>query len=144
MTRETLAGGSYRLEFDYQPPLLTVQLLGEVAAEHNLEMTREYWRHIADRVAASGASALLVLDVQPQLAASVYGREILQQARQDPWTQMAVLQASGQAPRPEGARQDGAGLCDTPGCPYAARAPCVQPFCPAVRGTPPAAAALPA
>lgn len=89
-------------------------------------------------------SALLVLDVQPQLAASVYGREILQQARQDPWTQMAVLQASGQAPRPEGARQDGAGLCDTPGCPYAARAACVQPFCPAVRGTPPAAAALPA
>ena len=58
---------------------------------------------------------------------------------------MAVLQASGQAPRPEGgARQDGAGLCDTPGCPYAARAACVQPFCPAVRGTPPAAAALPA
>jgi len=65
MTRDTLAGGSYRLEFDYQPPLLTVQLLGEVAAEHNLEMTREYWRHIADRVAASGASALLVLDALP-------------------------------------------------------------------------------
>lgn len=65
MTTETLSGGSYRLEFDYQPPLLTVRLLGEVAAEKNLETTREYWRHIAEKVRACGAARLLVLDTLP-------------------------------------------------------------------------------
>lgn len=88
--------------------------------------------------AAPRTSALLVLDLQPQLAAAVYGREMLQQAttgRLDPWTQMAVLQASGQVPREdERARNGASGLCDTVGCPYAARAACVQPFCMAMRG----------
>ena len=88
--------------------------------------------------AAPRTSALLVLDLQPQLAATVYGREMLQQAttgRLDPWTQMAVLQASGQVPREdERARNGASGLCDTVGCPYAARAACVQPFCLAMRG----------
>lgn len=94
---------------------------------------------------APRTSALLVLDVQPQLAASVYGREVLQQARQDPWTQMAVLQASGQAPRSQsGAREGSERLCDTAGCPYAARAVCVQPFCLALRGPLPTGPALPA
>ena len=88
--------------------------------------------------AAPRTSALLVLDLQPQLAATVYGREMLQQAasgRLDPWTQMAVLQASGQVPREdERARNGASGLCETVGCPYAARAECVQPFCMALRG----------
>ncbi|KRB30385.1 hypothetical protein [Acidovorax sp. Root70] len=87
--------------------------------------------------AAPRTSALLVLDLQPQLAATVYGRDMLQQAtgRLDPWTQMAVLQASGQVPREdERARNGASGLCDTAGCPYAARAACVQPFCMAMRG----------
>ncbi|EHL23000.1 hypothetical protein KYG_09195 [Acidovorax sp. NO-1] len=88
--------------------------------------------------AAPRTSALLVMDLQPQLAAAVYGREMLQQAttgRLDPWTQMAVLQASGQVPREdERARNGASGLCDTVGCPYAARAACVQPFCLAMRG----------
>ena len=88
--------------------------------------------------AAPRTSALLVLDLQPQLAAAVYGREMLQQAttgRLDPWTQMAVLQAIGQVPREdERARNGASGLCDTVGCPYAARAACVQPFCMAMRG----------
>lgn len=88
--------------------------------------------------AAPRISALLVMDLQPQLAAAVYGREMLQQAttgRLDPWTQMAVLQASGQVPREdERARNGASGLCDTVGCPYAARAACVQPFCLAMRG----------
>ncbi|MBU0877834.1 MAG: hypothetical protein KKB61_18055 [Alphaproteobacteria bacterium] len=88
--------------------------------------------------AAPRTSALLVLDMQPQLAAAVYGREMLQQAtsgRLDPWTQMAVLQASGQVPREdERARNGASGLCETVGCPYAARAACVQPFCLAQRG----------
>ncbi|HTH09109.1 MAG TPA: hypothetical protein VMA55_06030 [Acidovorax sp.] len=86
-------------------------------------------------------SALLVLDFQPQLAATVYGRDLLQQAtsgRLDPWTQMAVLQASGQVPREEDRARNGAsGLCETVGCPYAARAECVQPFCLAMRGVVP-------
>lgn len=88
-------------------------------------------------VAAPRTSALLVLDLQPQLAATVYGRDMLQQAtgRLDPWTQMAVLQASGQVPREdERARNGASGLCETVGCPYAARAECVQPFCLAMRG----------
>lgn len=88
--------------------------------------------------AAPRTSALLVLDLQPQLAATVYGRDMLQQTtsgRLDPWTQMAVLQASGQVPREEDRARNGAsGLCETVGCPYAARAACVQPFCLAMRG----------
>lgn len=90
--------------------------------------------------AAPRTSALLVLDLQPQLATTVYGRDMLQQAtgRLDPWTQMAVLQASGHVPREdERARNGASGLCDTVGCPYAARAACVQPFCMAMRGIPP-------
>lgn len=87
---------------------------------------------------APRTSALLVLDFQPQLAATVYGRDLLQQqqaGRLDPWTQMAVLQASGQVPREEDRARNGAsGLCETAGCPYAARAACVQPFCLAMRG----------
>src|SRR5690606_15340602 len=61
--------------------------------------------------AAPRTSALLVLDLQPQLAAAVYGREMLQQAatgRLDPWTQMAVLQASGQVPREDERARNGA------------------------------------
>ena len=87
-------------------------------------------------------SALLVLDFQPQLAATVYGRDMLAQqqaGRLDPWTQMAVLQASGQVPREEDRARNGAsGLCETAGCPYAARSECVQPFCLAMRGVVPA------
>jgi hypothetical protein len=81
--------------------------------------------------AAPLTSALLVLDMQPQLAATVYGRDMLQ-ARTDPWTQMAILQNSGQVPRDE-RRGDASALCETAGCPYVARAACVQPFCLAMR-----------
>ena len=89
-----------------------------------------------------------MLDFQPQLAATVYGRDMLQQqqaGRLDPWTQMAVLQASGQVPREEDRARNGAsGLCETVGCPYAARAECVQPFCLALRGVLPPEPAGPA
>jgi hypothetical protein len=85
-------------------------------------------------------SALLVLDFQPQQAATVYGREMLMQARLDPWTQLAVLQASGQVPREEEKTRNGAsGLCETRGCPYERRAACVQPFCAALRWVEPSA-----
>lgn len=65
MTAEVLSGNGYRLEFDYQPPLLTVRLLGEVVAEDNLELTREYWLRISERANAYGAEHLLVLDALP-------------------------------------------------------------------------------
>lgn len=78
--------------------------------------------------AAARTSALLVMDFQPQQAAQVYGRDM--QMRLDPWVQMAALQASGQVPREEDkARSGERGLCHTPGCPYAGRAECEQPFC---------------
>ena len=91
--------------------------------------------------AAPRTSALLVLDLQPQVAAVVYGREMLQQvtsARLDPWTQMAVLQGSGQVPREDELARNGAsGMCEAVGCPYALRAACVQPFCLVQRGVSP-------
>jgi hypothetical protein len=78
--------------------------------------------------AAARTSALLVMDFQPQQVAQVYGREM--SMRLDPWVQMAALQASGQVPREEDkARSGDRGLCHTPGCPYAGRAECEQPFC---------------
>jgi hypothetical protein len=63
MTLKALAGDGYRLEFDEQPPLLTVRLLGD--AETTLERTREYWLRIAERANACGAEQLLVLDALP-------------------------------------------------------------------------------
>ena len=91
----------------------------------------------ASAARTSLTSALLVLDFQPQLPAAVYGRDMLQ-ARLDPWTQMAVLQNSGQVPTDEERARHNArgaqGLCDTVGCPYVARAACVQPFCQQMRG----------
>lgn len=91
---------------------------------------------------AARTSALLVLDFQPILAtagAAVYGRDLLQ-ARHDPWVQQAQLQASGQLAKDEEIareREREAGLCQAPGCPYALRAPCAQPFCLEMRvGTP--------
>lgn len=85
-------------------------------------------------------SALLVMEFAPLAQAAVYGREMLQ-ARQDPWLQMAVLQASGHLPRDEDLERDQeAGLCQTPGCPYVGRASCAQPFCLALQVVSPVAA----
>jgi hypothetical protein len=92
--------------------------------------------------AAARTSALLVMDFQPQQAAQLYGREM--SMRLDPWVQMAVLQASGQVLRDEDqARSGGQGLCHTPGCPYAGRAECEQPFCLALHSVAAVAPALP-
>ena len=62
-------------------------------------------------------------------ASLVYGREQLH-SRNDPWLQMLALQASGYGRDEEEAeqRRRARGHCDTPGCPYAGRAPCEQPF----------------
>ena len=60
------------------------------------------------------------------------------QARNDPWLQMLALQASGYGREEEEAdqRRRARGHCDTPGCPYAGRARCEQPFCLAMRVVP--------
>ena len=95
--------------------------------------------------AAGRTSALLVLDFQAQLPASVYGRDMLlpQAQRLDPWTQMAVLQASGHLPTEE-ARERDRPLCEVSGCPYAGRSPCAQPFCLALRWVEPVVPVRPA
>ena len=52
------------------------------------------------------------------------------QAKNDPWLQMAALQASGQQPREDQRLQERrAGLCTELGCPYRGKASCAQPFC---------------
>ncbi|SFD72182.1 Fe-S oxidoreductase [Paracidovorax konjaci] len=91
---------------------------------------------------ATRTSALLSLEFQPPPAQGLYAREwMLPSLRPDPWLQMAALQASGYRREDEeaeaAARRGGAPLCDTPGCPYADRAPCAQPFCMALRVMPP-------
>ena len=96
----------------------------------------------ADAAAGRGSpnaatSALLSVDFAPWLAsqaATVYGRD---PRLADPWLQMAALQAGGWRP-PEGDDDPGrrAENCDAPGCPYAGRAACLQPFCLAMRVAP--------
>ena len=53
------------LGFEYQAPLLTVRVRGEVPPQANLEVTRAYWMRIAAEVVARGAGQLLVLDMLP-------------------------------------------------------------------------------
>lgn len=98
-----------------------------------------------EAAATARTSALLVLDFQAQVPASVYGREMLLAPGQrlDPWTQMAVLQASGHLPVDE-ERERERPLCEVAGCPYAGRTPCAQPFCLALRWVDPVVPALPA
>ena len=89
---------------------------------------------------AAATSALLSLELAPWQGAAasvVYGRDQLQ-ARNDPWLQMLALQASGYGREEEEAdqRRRARSHCDTPGCPYAGRAPCEQPFCLAMRVVP--------
>lgn len=88
-------------------------------------------------------SALLWLDFQPLPAAQSHAlagllpsAQMAQQAlatlqaRNDPWLQMAALQASGQQPRGEQRIEERrTGLCTEPGCPYRSKASCAQPFC---------------
>jgi len=92
-------------------------------------------------------SALLWLDFQPLpsaaqgapsaaalaslLPAAQMGQQALAlQARNDPWLQIAALQASGQQPRDDQRIEERtAQLCNEMACPYRARASCVQPFC---------------
>lgn len=91
-------------------------------------------------------SALLLLEFQPLLRSSastqanaLYGHHASAlHLRQDPWLQMATLQASGHVRHEE---EDmvhaSAALCDTPGCPYQGETACVQPFCMVLRALAP-------
>ena len=94
-------------------------------------------------------SALLWLDFQPlqpaaqgaQAAATglpglLPAAQVAQQAqavlqmKNDPWLQMAALQASGQQPREDQRLPERrTGLCTELGCPYRGKASCAQPFC---------------
>lgn len=52
------------------------------------------------------------------------------QGKNDPWLQMAALQASGQQPREDQRLPERrTGLCTQLGCPYRGKASCAQPFC---------------
>lgn len=93
-------------------------------------------------------SALLRLDFQPLPAQTAWtgllpgGAAVAQaaqaaqqgqaalQAKNDPWLQMAALQASGQQPREDQRLPERrTGLCTQLGCPYRGKASCAQPFC---------------
>src|SRR5690606_5307181 len=88
-------------------------------------------------------SALLWLDFQPlpaaqsnALAGLLPSAQMAQQAlatlqaKNDPWLQMAALQASGQQPRDDQRIEERrTGLCQELGCPYRGKASCAQPFC---------------
>ncbi len=61
--------------------------------------------------------------------AALQGQAALQ-AKNDPWLQMAALQASGQQPREDQRLPERrTGLCTQLGCPYRGKASCAQPFC---------------
>ena len=64
MTAGVQSGHGYRLEFDFQPPLLTVRV-SEGSGESRLAVTREYWERIAAERRATGASQLLMVDAMP-------------------------------------------------------------------------------
>ncbi|MEG0002082.1 hypothetical protein [Comamonas sp.] len=77
--------------------------------------------------AQSAASALAGLLPSTQAAQQAM---VALQARNDPWLQMAALQASGQQPRDDQRLQERrTGLCTELGCPYRGKASCAQPFC---------------
>lgn len=54
----------YRLEFDFQPPLLTARV-SEGSQLSQLAVIREYWERIAAEVRARGAETLLMIDAMP-------------------------------------------------------------------------------
>lgn len=78
---------------------------------------------------AQSAAAALAAGLLPSTQAAQQAMVALQ-ARNDPWLQMAALQASGQLPREDQRLQERrTGLCTELGCPYRAKASCAQPFC---------------
>ena len=60
MTMDVVDGTGYRLELDYEAPLLRASVSG--GHDTGLAVSREYWLRILDHARACGASQLLVLD----------------------------------------------------------------------------------
>jgi len=60
MTRKVIESPSFRLEFEFQAPLLQARVIG--GADTGLAVSSEYWLRICDEVQACGARQLLVLD----------------------------------------------------------------------------------
>ncbi|RZA17447.1 MAG: hypothetical protein EOP93_13295 [Lysobacteraceae bacterium] len=60
MTDKVIEAAGYRLEFEYEAPLLRVRVIG--GNDTSLAVSSEYWLLIADEVRANGARQLLVLD----------------------------------------------------------------------------------
>ena len=73
MTMDVVDGTGYRLELDYEAPLLRASVSG--GHDTGLAVSREYWLRILDHARASGASQLLVLD---GMQGEVMGDEDLQ------------------------------------------------------------------
>ncbi len=70
-----------------------------------------------------GASAAQAAQAGQQAQAAL-------QVKNDPWLQMAALEASGQKPREDQRLPERrTGLCTQLGCPYRGKASCAQPFC---------------
>ncbi len=60
MTRKIIEARGYRLEFEFEAPLLQARVIGGV--DTGLAVSSEYWLHICEEVQACGARQLLVLD----------------------------------------------------------------------------------
>ena len=73
MTMDVVDGTGYRLELDYEAPLLRASVSG--GHDTGLAVSREYWLRILDHARACGASQLLVLD---GMQGEVMGDEDLQ------------------------------------------------------------------
>ena len=62
MSREVIEGRGYRLELEFQPPLLCVHIFGN--ADSSLPVTSEYWLSIIHKLRTLGATQLLLLDAK--------------------------------------------------------------------------------
>ena len=60
MRGKVIEAEGYRLEFEYDAPLLRARVVGGI--DTSLAVSSEYWLLICDEVRASGAEQLLVLD----------------------------------------------------------------------------------
>ena len=57
---DVVESAGYRLELEYEPPLLRARVIG--GHDTSLAVSREYWLRILQEVRACGASQLLVVD----------------------------------------------------------------------------------
>lgn len=107
---------------------LALVLQGAGPAGEKMRTSALLWLDFQPLPAAqSTATALAGLLPSPQMAQQALATL---QAKNDPWLQMAALQASGQQPRDDQRLEERrTGLCTELGCPYRAKASCAQPFC---------------